>query len=574
MNTEASDAYRALTKKVQREIASRKAAEALLEQKSLALFETNQKLALAVAQLEKSSAENLIKLEFQNQIDALLIRFGRVFLRTNLDEVILENFTQKLAENNLIRQCGLYIDAPEQLHLTQACFGRLDAQQRNSNAQHPQPNKHWQQDRLYLSLAINQEKLGGLCVEINAPELEHSFIERALLLVAELLCGAIHRQHTIYRNIESRKVAERSERSTRDFLAMINHELRTPLNGLLGTSELLNATALDDKQQMLMNNLIQSGELLRSIINDLLDFSKINSGMFTLIPSQFEPSALVSTLNSIFAHRAAEKGLVFSIDVSQHIPTMLRGDLERISQILVNLIGNAIKFTNDGSVRVVLDWQQDALQFRIQDTGIGINKNAQKKLFQPFTQVDRSSKRAYEGTGLGLAICQKLIALMQGSIALTSKEGQGTTFYGYIPLEEVRQPQQRPRHPVTHHAETIAKLSVLVVDDILLNRVIIKEMLAKLAILPDIAVNGEEALALARKKDYQLIFMDCRMPVMDGFEATERLRAAQYQAAIIALTAGTTLEERKKCIDCGMNDILTKPYTAEDLRTMLEKWTC
>ncbi|WP_322804085.1 ATP-binding protein [Vibrio alfacsensis] len=566
MTNEYLSANTALLRKIEREIASRKQAEALLEQKSLALFEANQKLELAVTQLEKSSAENLIKLEFQQQVDALLIHFGRVFLRKNLDDIILDNFTQKLTENTLIEQCRLVVLQHHDLGLANQQYGQL-------NANVDLKDGEWLNGELQLPLTIHNERYGSLRILVRNQDIDQAFIKRSIVLVTELLCGAISRQHTIYRNIESRKIAEQSERSTRDFLAMINHELRTPLNGLLGTSELLSETALNHQQTMLVNNLSQSGELLRTIINDLLDFSKINSGMFELIPSQFEVKSLVSTLESIFEHKAQEKGLLFDISAKDNLPNAIDGDLERITQVFVNLIGNAIKFTDKGSVLVTLDWENEQLSFSVQDTGIGINENSQEKLFQPFTQVDRSSKRAYEGTGLGLAICQQLIQLMGGQLSLQSQEGIGTQFYGTIPLKSVGEDCLHLIDTPKKMIHISSELAILVVDDILLNQVIIKEMLNKLGIVADIAANGIEALTSAEKRNYDLIFMDCRMPEMDGFEATVALRDLKFNNPIIALTAGTTLEERKKCIECGMNDILTKPYTSEDLKSVLLKWT-
>ncbi|WP_117233939.1 ATP-binding protein [Vibrio maerlii] len=567
MSSNDTPANKALLRKMAREVASRKQAEELLEQKSLALFEANQKLELAIAQLEKSSAENLIKLEFQQQIDALLIHFGRVFLNKNLDDILLDNFAQKLTQNSLISRCNLNIHPSLALGLSNQYFG-------NENWDNQEPQPGWKDRTLHIPLTINSEKLGNLRIEVSNHDLDLQFVERAILLVAELLCGAINRQHIILRNIESRKIAEESERSTRDFLAMINHELRTPLNGLLGSSELLGETSLTHEQEVLVSNLSQSGELLRTIINDLLDFSKINSGMFELIPSEFEFKSLLSTLNSIFEHKAQEKALLFNISTTESVPPTLEGDLERITQVFVNLIGNAIKFTDQGSVMVSLDWQSEYLTFSVKDTGIGINEESQSKLFQPFTQADRSSKRNYEGTGLGLAICQQLIQLMGGEIKLQSQQGVGTEFSGTIPLKAVKQSEKISDSSAKNKVLSLSEdLAILVVDDIRMNQVIIREMLNKLNISADIAANGIEALQAADARDYDLIFMDCRMPEMDGFEATVELRNRQFTNPVIALTAGTTLSEREKCIECGMDDILTKPYTADDLKSVLLKWS-
>jgi CheY-like chemotaxis protein/anti-sigma regulatory factor (Ser/Thr protein kinase) len=255
------------------------------------------------------------------------------------------------------------------------------------------------------------------------------------------------------------------------------------------------------------------------------------------------------------------------------MPCAFKGDLERITQILVNLIGNAIKFTDSGAITVRFDWSKHTLNFEVEDTGIGISEQAQKKLFQPFTQADRSSKRNFEGTGLGLAICHQLIELMGGSLSLRSELDKGTRFFGHIPLEVLSAEEARPKTEQDNTTNVLPEnLSILVVEDIKMNQLIINQMLNKLGITPDIKENGVEALEAIERKEYHLVFMDCRMPVMDGFEATAKMRAAGFEGPILALTASTTLAERELCIESGMNDILTKPYRAEEISNALSKW--
>ncbi|GAD89355.1 putative two-component hybrid sensor and regulator [Vibrio halioticoli NBRC 102217] len=556
-----------IQRKLAREMASRKQAESLLEQKSLELFETNQKLELAVAQLEKSSAQDILKLEFQQQIDALLIYFGRAFLDHHLDDVLLSQLVGKVCESSLIKTCYLQLNATLNLGLKQPFYG-------HQTQINPDSFKlQWRGSQLDIPLIVNREKIGQLSIGVQDTEQDHQFIEQPLRLIADLLCRAVNRQQIIYRNIESRKKAEQSERATRDFLAMINHELRTPLNGLLGSSELLQGTELDDHQQDLVENLSQSGEFLRVIINDLLDYSKINADMFTLLPRKFEIRSLLKTLSSIFNSKAQERALSFHINLADDVPCAVEGDMERITQIFVNLIGNAVKFTDQGSVTLNLGWNNGQLQFQVIDTGIGISPKAQKKLFQPFTQVDRSSKRSFEGTGLGLAICNQLIQLMGGSISLQSTLNVGTTFTGQIPLRKVDHLPSAAKDPAKQLTKLLPQdLSVLVVDDIRMNQIIIKEMLAKLNIVPDIANNGLEAVTATSNKSYSMILMDCRMPTMDGFEATQKIRDLGMNMPIIALTASTTLSEREMCFNCGMDDVLTKPYRSADIQNMLVKW--
>ena len=296
--------------------------------------------------------------------------------------------------------------------------------------------------------------------------------------------------------------------------------------------------------------------------------------MLELIPKKFALLDLRNTIESIFINRAKEKQLEFNISVATNVPSHFKGDLERITQLFVNLIGNAIKFTEEGHVNVDIEWRDQHFVFSVEDTGVGIAESAYKTLFEPFTQADNSSSRNYEGTGLGLAICRKLVGLMHGDISVTSIVGSGTTFTIALPLQviDVSDENSRVSQQDTESDVGLSLLKVLVVDDIKMNQIIIQQMLRKHEIEPAIASNGVEGFELASDNEYDIVFMDCRMPVMDGFEATEKLREKGYVKSIVALTAGTTLEERERCIQCGMDDILSKPYTAKDLKEMLKKW--
>lgn len=563
------DLASALEKKLKRQIAARKAAEGLLEQKSLELFEANQQLELALRQLEKRSNANLRRIEFQEQIDNLLIDFGRAFLRSDLDDVMLSQLTTNVTNSYLIEASRLILPSKLLPQLKTYDYGDASVGDFDQEIEEIQ----WEDDLLTVPLEVEKVIVGALIVKVNLSEQDVDFIESQLLLVTDLICSAITHQLAINRNIESRKRAEESERATRDFVAMINHELRTPLNGLLGSAELISDTELNSSQREIVNNLSQSGEFLRTIINDLLDYSKINAGMLELIPKKFALQDLRNTIESIFVNRAIEKQLEFNITVAPNVPCHFQGDLERITQLFVNLIGNAIKFTEDGHVNVDIEWDNDHFVFSVEDTGVGIAKSAHKTLFEPFTQADNSSSRNYEGTGLGLAICRKLVALMNGDIGVTSVVGTGTTFTISVPLQVVDMPTESDQVSKGFESEVeLSLLKVLVVDDIKMNQIIIQQMLRKHEIEPAIASNGIEGLELASDNEYDIVFMDCRMPVMDGFEATEKLREKGYAKSIVALTAGTTLEERERCIKCGMDDILSKPYTANDLKEMLKKW--
>ncbi|MGS6583547.1 ATP-binding protein [Vibrio diabolicus] len=557
-----------LERKLKREIESRKAAERLLEQKSFELYESTQQLSVALKKLELKSKKDLRKFEFEEKVDATLIKFGRTFLSSTFDEAMIASFIEQLTSNSIISAAYLHLDSTKLSSLRRHHFGHL--QLRHENTIKTVPN--WQGENLHLPIIIDKQTVGELIFSVQLDQIDQSFISKQMELVSDLVHGVIGRHLSLEREVELRKRAEESEKATKEFVAMINHELRTPLNGVLGSAELLSRTQLGEEQRHYLNNLTQSGDLLRVIINDLLDFSKMNAGMMEIIDKVFAWEELEKAIMGVFSAKAAEKRIHFSIDKKLGIPEFLVGDLERITQILVNLVGNAIKFTHLGGVVLRVEWINGIAHFEVEDTGIGIPIEAQPSLFDPFVQVDRSAKRSFEGSGLGLAICKNLVDLMQGEISFESEERKGTTFKVSIPLKEGQAQDAAEGELATIERSDLAGRSILVVDDIRMNQVIVTQMLKKLDITPDLKANGKEALEAVKNKDYELIFMDCRMPEMDGYEATMYLRERGFTHPIIALTAGTTIEERQKCIDSGMDDILTKPYTATDIEQIMCKW--
>ncbi|MGR5498595.1 ATP-binding protein [Vibrio diabolicus] len=557
-----------LERKLKREIESRKAAERLLEQKSFELYESTQQLSVALKKLELKSKKDLRKFEFEEKVDATLIKFGRTFLSSTFDEAMIASFIEQLTSNSIISAAYLHLDSTKLSSLRRHHFGHL--QLRHENTIKTVPN--WQGENLHLPIIIDKQTVGELIFSVQLDQIDQSFISKQMELVSDLVHGVIGRHLSLEREVELRKRAEESEKATKEFVAMINHELRTPLNGVLGSAELLSRTQLGEEQRHYLNNLTQSGDLLRVIINDLLDFSKMNAGMMEIIDKIFAWEELEKAIMGVFSAKAAEKRIHFSIDKKLGIPEFLVGDLERITQILVNLVGNAIKFTHLGGVVLRVEWINGIAHFEVEDTGIGIPIEAQPSLFDPFVQVDRSAKRSFEGSGLGLAICKNLVDLMQGEISFESEERKGTTFKVSIPLQEGQAQGAAEGELATIERSDLAGRSILVVDDIRMNQVIVTQMLKKLDITPDLKANGKEALEAVKNKEYELIFMDCRMPEMDGYEATMYLRESGFTHPIIALTAGTTIEERQKCIDSGMDDILTKPYTATDIEQIMCKW--
>ncbi|KHT63403.1 ATPase [Photobacterium gaetbulicola] len=560
-----------MQKKIDREREARKMAEMLLESKSLELYQTKQLVEDNLELMRDKVASGSDFLAYQQKMDNLLLGFGHTFLKYQPSYGIIKELLDALIASQAVRACGLKISSETTPALNISYSAGIE-ESTTPPAKLASLGEYWDpQTQLHWFSLSNWAVTGYLVTRIEERREWHTTIRKHMNLIGEMLRTSIDRQLKLEEAIRARKSAEESERSTRDFLAMINHELRTPLNGLLGTAELLSDTELDNHQIGLLSTLHHSGELLRAIINDLLDYSKINAGMMELAIKPFDSQLMTNMLKDIFQHPANEKQLDFSIHFLPDTPQWLLGDEDRIKQIFVNLIGNAIKFTQQGFVSVTIGWQEDKLKFMVRDSGCGIPKDKVTTLFQPFTQVDNSSNRQHEGTGLGLAICKKLAEQMKGWIDVDSEEGRGTTFTVTLPLE-INQTQVGKNESRFGSATSIGELSILVVEDLKTNQMIIRLMLGKFGIKPAIADNGQKALEILEQQEFDIVLMDCRMPILDGFATTKWLRSEGYSKPIIALTAGTTKAEREDCLSAGMNDILSKPYQSVELREMIEKW--
>ncbi|GAL03267.1 probable sensor/response regulator hybrid [Photobacterium aphoticum] len=561
-----------LMKKVARERAARTSAEKLLEIKSLELFDAKKLIEKSFEKVKAKAELDSELLAYQAKVESMLLEFGRKFLKDPPSAALIKELADSLVDNDSVRACGIVITSyPDNTLAIEHTSGRQQVW--DCPVDLSQQHHYWDpvEKVLWISLDNHLNTQGFFATKLHATGNWLNTIQKHMHLFSEMLRSSIDRQLKLEEAIIARQRAEASEKSTRDFLAMINHELRTPLNGLLGTAELMADTALDAHQSRLLSTLNHSGELLRAIINDLLDYSKINAGMLELTHKPFDCHSMVNMLNDIFQHRANEKQLFFSIHCPEDTPRWMMGDQDRIKQIYVNLISNALKFTAKGAVNADIHWQEGELVFTVTDSGCGIPKDKQAQLFEPFTQVDNSSQRNHEGTGLGLAICKKLAQQMQGSISVDSDAGQGASFTVILPLS-LYHVENKGKDNETNANKPIDNLSVLVVEDMKTNQMIISLMMSKFGITPTIANNGQEALNQLAKKPFDIVLMDCRMPIMDGYTATQTLRTQGYTKPILALTAGTTRAEREECYSAGMDDILSKPYQAHELREMLEKW--
>ncbi|NNB45022.1 ATP-binding protein [Pseudomonas chlororaphis] len=380
--------------------------------------------------------------------------------------------------------------------------------------------------------------------------------------------------------IQTREEAERANNAKSDFLAMMSHELRTPMNGVLGMLQLLETTEMTDEQHEYAALASESTEHLLKVINDILDFSRIERSALELEHIPFNLAELIGSSAQAFQHSAAQRGLDLQLRLPPGMESLqVKGDPTRIRQILVNLTGNALKFTEQGSVTIEPQWQaldHELLWFTctVRDSGIGISPQSLELMFNAFQQADSSISRRYGGTGLGLPIARTLAERMGGTLRAQSEEGRGSTFTLEIPLALYQQslPVLAPRvHSGHAHGEG---RNVLLVEDNPVNQTVIQAMLRSLGFTVSIATDGAQAIRSAESLIFEAILMDCRLPLIDGYEATRQIRQLPGCAdlPIIALTANALQGDREACLSAGMNDYLAKPFKRTDLQQILQRW--